>query len=89
MFDDRVVSYVGEKRHIPPPCSIRGLPKLDFVLISHDHYDHCNTNSLNEISQRYENEDGDDIIFLVGKNSSDVLPKNCRKKGQFKEMSWT
>jgi L-ascorbate metabolism protein UlaG (beta-lactamase superfamily) len=34
------VGFVGPKRFFPPLLAIRDLPRLDAVVISHDHYDH-------------------------------------------------
>ena len=39
----------AKKRYRPPACRIDQLPKIDVVLISHDHYDHCDSNSLEEL----------------------------------------
>ena len=34
------VSFIGPKRYSDVPVSVKDLPKIDVVLISHDHYDH-------------------------------------------------
>lgn len=34
------ISFAGPKRFHPVPVPIEALPKLDVVLVSHDHYDH-------------------------------------------------
>eukprot|EP01132_Coremiostelium_polycephalum_P002452 gene2452-3028_t len=40
---------VGPVRIADPPCKISELPKLDFVLISHNHYDHLDIESIKAI----------------------------------------
>ena len=43
------LSWAGPKRFQPVPVAIRDLPKLDAVLISHDHYDHLDYPSILEL----------------------------------------
>lgn len=40
------VSFAGPKRFHPAPASIEQLPRLDAVVISHDHYDHLDLPSI-------------------------------------------
>ncbi|WP_224365565.1 MBL fold metallo-hydrolase [Hyalangium versicolor] len=42
VFGERAspMSFAGPKRFHPTPVSLSALPKLDAVLVSHDHYDH-------------------------------------------------
>ncbi|MDH5510042.1 MAG: MBL fold metallo-hydrolase, partial [Nitrospinota bacterium] len=53
------ISWAGPKRFAPPPISVEELPDLDAVLISHDHYDHL---------------DYDTIMALMGKTARFVAP---------------
>ena len=45
VFSERVspFSFIGPKRMIPPAIEINQLPKIDIVLISHNHYDNLDT----------------------------------------------
>ena len=42
IFSNRAspVGFLGPKRLIPPAISIKDLPKIDVIVISHNHYDH-------------------------------------------------
>jgi L-ascorbate metabolism protein UlaG (beta-lactamase superfamily) len=53
VFGDRVspVSFAGPKRFHPVPATIAQLPKLDAVLISHDHLDHLCKPSIRELAR--------------------------------------
>jgi len=42
----------GAKRFRPPPCEVRDLPPLDAVLISHNHFDHLDSNSVRDLLAR-------------------------------------
>jgi L-ascorbate metabolism protein UlaG (beta-lactamase superfamily) len=39
-------SWIGPKRWYPPPIPLDRLPKVDVVLISHDHYDHLQLDTI-------------------------------------------
>src|SRR6202012_6048201 len=39
-------SFIGPKRFFEPPLSLDELPPLDAVLLSHDHYDHLDKNTI-------------------------------------------
>lgn len=48
VFSTRVspFSFVGPKRHQPPGMAVHELPRVDLVLVSHNHYDHLDEASV-------------------------------------------
>lgn len=55
VFSDRAspVSFAGPRRLAPPALPVRDLPPIDVVLLSHDHYDHCDRASIVELAHRF------------------------------------
>ncbi len=49
------VSFLGPKRFTPRPCSIAEIPVVDAVIISHSHYDHLSTPSVQELHKHHPN----------------------------------
>lgn len=54
VFSDRCapLQWIGPKRYRPVPCSVKELPHIDFVVISHNHYDHLDYNSVIALNRR-------------------------------------
>jgi len=44
--------FVGPKRHRPPGIRFDDLPKIDLVLVSHNHYDHLDVATLRALQRR-------------------------------------
>jgi L-ascorbate metabolism protein UlaG (beta-lactamase superfamily) len=44
---------IGVRRHRPPGIPFDSLPRIDVILISHDHYDHMDLPSLLRLQRRY------------------------------------
>ena len=53
IFSDRASPFrnIGPKRLIAPALSLKDIPKIDFVTVSHNHYDHLDIQSLVKISK--------------------------------------
>ncbi|KAK2467546.1 hypothetical protein APHAL10511_000401 [Amanita phalloides] len=43
---------IGPKRFTPAPCTVDKIPDLDVIVISHDHYDHMDSDTLRSIFKR-------------------------------------
>ena len=54
IFSDRAspVSWAGPKRAVAPGVDFERLPKVDLVLLSHDHNDHCDMPTLRRLAAR-------------------------------------
>jgi Beta-lactamase superfamily domain len=46
------LSFLGPKRVTPAAIALKDLPKIDVVLLSHNHYDHLDTSTLSQIDVR-------------------------------------
>jgi L-ascorbate metabolism protein UlaG (beta-lactamase superfamily) len=44
-------SFMGPKRFFEPTIALEALPKIDVVLISHDHYDHLGANTVRQLAK--------------------------------------
>lgn len=47
------LSFYGPQRKTPPPLAVDDLPRLDLVLISHNHYDHLDRSTIKRILRRF------------------------------------
>jgi len=54
IFSERAgpLSFTGPKRHVAPGVPLAALPPIDFVTLSHDHYDHTDIPSIAALAKR-------------------------------------
>ncbi|MCX8656783.1 MBL fold metallo-hydrolase [Gilliamella sp. B2894] len=71
----------GPKRHTPPALTIDQLPNIDFVLISHNHYDHLDNYSIHQLVKRFPN-----LILVIPLGLKEKLNKWGAK--QVIELNW-
>ncbi|KAJ3533576.1 hypothetical protein NMY22_g7279 [Coprinellus aureogranulatus] len=45
-------TFLGPKRFTPPPCKVEDIPDIDAIVISHNHYDHMDTATLQTLYKR-------------------------------------
>jgi N-acyl-phosphatidylethanolamine-hydrolysing phospholipase D len=71
VFSDRVspVSFAGPDRKVPLPVQLAELPRIDIVLISHNHYDHLDRPTVLQLKAQA----GGEPLFLVPLGIDDWL----------------
>ena len=54
VFSERVspLSWAGPRRVHPPAIALQDLPDIHVILLTHDHYDHCDKQSLRHFAAR-------------------------------------
>ena len=79
IFSDRSspLQWIGPKRVIAPGIDKEKVPKVDIILISHNHYDHLDTNSL----KYFKNRDNPKIFGGLGIG-------NVNKNFEIIELKW-
>lgn len=55
------IKIMGPKRYREPPCTLHELPPVDAVVISHNHYDHLDLDTVNGLNARF----GSDLTWFV------------------------
>ena len=75
------VQFAGPKRVNPPGVPFDKLPKIDFVLLTHNHYDHLDLETLN----RLINEHGSKIVCPLG---NDTIVSKENPKANFITGDW-
>jgi L-ascorbate metabolism protein UlaG (beta-lactamase superfamily) len=88
VWDERAapVQWAGPKRFFAPPLALEGLPAIDAVLISHDHFDHLGAGTVKRLAQMDAVRQAHWITALgVGTllKSLGVDPSRCT------ELNWT
>jgi L-ascorbate metabolism protein UlaG (beta-lactamase superfamily) len=71
----------GLKRRIPPGIDFKELPKIDIVLVSHSHYDHCDIPFLKKLKKR------DDPHFILPLGLDRLIQTKIRSK-KIQALDW-
>lgn len=71
----------GPNRYVKPGLSIENLPQIDFVVISHNHYDHLDLPTLRQLAKR-----SPETIFFVPLGNAELLRDNGIERVQ--ELDW-
>jgi L-ascorbate metabolism protein UlaG (beta-lactamase superfamily) len=73
--------FVGPKRFYPTPITVEQMPKLDAIIISHDHYDHLDDKTIVALAKK-----GTPIYTSLGVGA--ILEKWGIHKAQITELNW-
>jgi len=86
IFSDRAsaVQFAGPKRYTPAPCKVKDLPQISAVVISHNHYDHLDLNTVSSLAKAQPN-----ISWFVPMGVAQWMKDNTVvKEDRVKEMTW-
>lgn len=72
------VPFIGPKRHTEPGIKFEDIPDINFVLISHDHYDHFDIKTIKKLGNR--------PFYLVPRGVGRLLSR--LKIDRFREFEW-
>lgn len=75
------IPLIGPRRKHPAPIPLAQLPKIDYVLISHDHYDHLDRATVDRLAKQFP-----EIIWVVPTGVKKWFEK--RKIKNVIELSW-
>jgi L-ascorbate metabolism protein UlaG (beta-lactamase superfamily) len=74
------LSWLGSKRIRKPGIAMADLPKIDVILISHNHYDHCDIPTLDALIRR------DNPLIITGIGVGKIIP--CNEHTDLRELDW-
>jgi len=82
MFSDRAspLSWAGPQRLEPLPIQLQELPEIDYVLISHNHYDHMDIATIEHI--------GNNTIWLAPLDNRETLNNAGVDNDRIVEFDW-
>jgi N-acyl-phosphatidylethanolamine-hydrolysing phospholipase D len=85
VFAERVgpLGMVGPRRFSPAPCRLEDLPEVDAVVISHNHYDHLDIDTVKSL---YASKPG--LHFFCGLNSKSWFVSSGIAEKDVTELDW-
>ena len=74
-------SWIGPKRFFQPPLPLNDLPPLDAIIVSHDHYDHLDKDTIKFFSDKT-------VPFICSLGVGQHLERWGIKKNLITELDW-
>lgn len=88
VWDERAspLRWAGPKRFFPAPLKLKEMPRLDVILISHDHYDHLGESTIRALARMPAMQDTEWVTSLgVG----EILEEYGVRQRRITELDWT
>ncbi|TFK38375.1 beta-lactamase superfamily domain-containing protein [Crucibulum laeve] len=77
-------AWFGPRRYLPTPCKVNELPSVDYIVISHNHYDHLDIECLKQIHRQCP-----EVQFLVALGvKSFLMEELTAQELQIHELDW-
>lgn len=88
VWDERAspVQWAGPKRFFSPPLALEHLPRIDVVLISHDHYDHLGEATIRRLSRM---DSMRQARWVTSLGVGGILQQFGVDRAQISELDWT
>ncbi|WP_371196050.1 MBL fold metallo-hydrolase [Glaciecola sp. SC05] len=89
IFTDRAspIPFAGPKRYVRHAMDYADLPHIDIVIISHNHYDHLDTETLERLALKSA-EQSDPIRFYIPLGLIPILSDSGVQEQNIHEMDW-
>lgn len=88
VWDERAspMRWAGPKRFFAAPLALKEMPRLDVVLVSHDHYDHLGESTIRTLA-RMESMRGVEWVTSLG--VGEILEQYGVHRTKITELDWT
>ena len=88
VWDERAspMRWAGPKRFYAPPMHLRELPRVDVVLVSHDHYDHLGEATIRELAGL---ESACGALWVTSLGVGTMLRRFGVAREKISELDWT